>query len=280
MEEQHAVGDENVTILLPVYIDDNPDWFFQAFRSITYGQTLKPNEVFVYCDGPVNSNIDDFLSREGEFNNEWCLTVVRNKENLGLGKVLKKSLGQIRSPFIVRMDADDIAHPQRIEKSLSKLKQGFDIVGSNMVEFDESGIETRKVVPETNEEIRQGLTYRNTINHPTVAFRKDKVLLAGGYRHMPSFEDYDLWIRCSSLKSVKFYNIQDELVKFRITSSYWFRRRGWLYMKKEISFALIRYAEQNLNLYSLIYIVFRSFVLRNIPKSLFIKIIKQLRDES
>ena len=38
------------------------------------------------------------------------------------------------------------------------------------------------------------------MNHPTVMFKKNKIISAGNYRHMPFFEDYYLWLRCKKIR--------------------------------------------------------------------------------
>ena len=281
MIKDRASREEKIAVLLPVYYKDSPDYFYESFNSITYIQSLKPDEVFVFCDGPIDKKIDVFLSEQVKISNSWKLRIVRYKNNRGLGVVLKNALQTIDCDYIVRMDADDIAHKDRVLLLKRKLDEGYDIVGSNMREFNEFGTFTSKEVPEKNDTIRNKLLFRNSINHPSVAFRRSIIAGVGGYRDMPGFEDYDLWIRCAKNIEVKFFNIQRELVSFRITPEYWLRRRGWAYMQKEIRFAAVRLTENNLTLLGFIYVVLRSIVFRNSPIFVFKFINKKyLRNES
>ena len=41
------------SVLISVYKNDNPDDFRTAIESVTIKQTVQPDEVFVYVDGPV-----------------------------------------------------------------------------------------------------------------------------------------------------------------------------------------------------------------------------------
>lgn len=47
----------------------------------------------------------------------------------------------------------------------------------------------------TPEEIAHEIYWESPIVHPSVMFRRDKVLALGGYREGPFPEDYDLWLR-------------------------------------------------------------------------------------
>ncbi len=55
--------------------------------------------------------------------------------------------------------------------------------------------------------------------HPTVTFKRDKILFAGNYQHQASRrqEDYELWFRCLKVGLV-FANLPDVLIYYRFTS--------------------------------------------------------------
>ena len=55
---------------------------------------------------------------------------------------------------------------------------------------------------------------RNPINHPSVMFKRARIIEVGGYLDMPFFEDYYLWIRCI-VAGFKFHNVQRNLVFMR-----------------------------------------------------------------
>ena len=76
---------------------------------------------------------------------------------------------------------------------------------------------------------------RNPFGHPSVMFRKSKVLEAGNYRPYYLCEDYDMWIRMSKINS-KFYNIQEVLVYMRIGKDFYKRRGGIKYLKSILKF--------------------------------------------
>jgi len=93
------------------------------------------------------------------------------------------------------MDADDVSLPNRFEKQIVFLKTnpGIDVVGSWVGEFVENPevFIAVRATPEQSQDIRRFARFRNPVNHPTVVFRKEIVLRAGGYRSFDRFEDYD-----------------------------------------------------------------------------------------
>ncbi len=122
--------------------------------------------------------------------------------------------------------------PSRIEKQYSEFTKdpNLTIVGSNIDEFYDSpkSIVGRRIVPETNREIREFSKKRNPFNHMTVMFKKKAVLDVGNYQPMMGFEDYYLWVRL--LKAgYKGKNIQESLVYARTGEGMYARRGGKKY---------------------------------------------------
>ncbi len=131
---------------------------------------------------------------------------------------LNYGLDKAKGSYIVRIDADDIAEPQRVERQLQvMLKHDYDIVGSNLTYIDEYGQEIgEKKYPELNSDIRRSIIYASPIAHPSVMYKKAVVLKHGGYLNGRVSEDYDLWLRLMRDKEIKFYNMQENLTRYRI----------------------------------------------------------------
>jgi hypothetical protein len=129
------------------------------------------------------------------------------------------------------MDTDDISEVERCEKQYKILiSQNVSVVGASVAEFidDKDNIVAYKDVIENHSEIIQRMKYRNAINHPTVMFKKSEVISAGSYQHWFLNEDYYLWIRMI-LMGYKFMNMNEPLVRMRITNDTYLRRGGWKY---------------------------------------------------
>lgn len=66
----------------------------------------------------------------------------------------------------------------------------------------------------------------------TVMYRKDAIIAVGNYKHLPSFEDYDLWLRLIA-SGYECRNMDKVLVLARIGNGLMERRSGWKYISSE-----------------------------------------------
>ena len=151
-----------------------------------------------------------------------------------LGRALKKGVELCENEIIARMDTDDIACENRFEIQYEYMKRNPQIAvcGGMIQEFDESGLNLHiKEMPENAKELSQYAKVRNPVNHMTVMFRKSEVLKAGNYRHFPFLEDYDLWSRMLS-EGAQFHNLQQILVKVRVSEDVYERRGGFAYCRR------------------------------------------------
>ena len=132
------------------------------------------------------------------------------------------------------MDTDDIAFPYRFEKQISYLKEHpeVDILGSSVYEFKEDIKNTIYFKQAPTENIGCYIKKRNPLNHPTVIFKKNKVLEIGNYQEILFNEDYYLWIRMFK-NNCQIANMPEPLLYFRINDDTYRRRGGWKYVKAE-----------------------------------------------
>jgi hypothetical protein len=110
------------------------------------------------------------------------------------------------SGLIARMDADDIAHPDRLALEF-ELFRAFPQVGLVATAYrvvDADGRDLGYVgVPSDHASVALGLLFSCCLAHPTVMFRRDIFRLVGGYRaeEFPA-EDYGLWLRMVDVTQV------------------------------------------------------------------------------
>ncbi len=128
---------------------------------------------------------------------------VRVLPNPGRGIVAALNAGAAaaRGALLARMDADDIAHPQRIGTQVALLaaRPDLGIVGAQ-VEVAGGGAGWRRYVDWLNGltepgDIAREIFVESPIPHPTAMFRREVFQDLGGYREVPWPEDYDLWLR-------------------------------------------------------------------------------------
>lgn len=226
------------SLLLPVYHGDDPQFLGEAFRSAVHDQVLKPDEVVLVQDGPVGDALSAAI-RLVVASSPVPVNHVVLEENRGLATALTRGLDACEFDVVARMDADDIALPERFDVQIPLIASGFDLVGSALSEFTvgADGVEQilgKRTPPLSAENIRLTLPFRAPFNHPTVVYRRECVAAAGGYLPMGQMEDYWLFGRMITA-GVKAMNVSDALVKYRVSSGAYARRGGIRLLTSEVA---------------------------------------------
>lgn len=225
----------NYSVLISVYYKEKSEYLKQAIDSMI-NQTVAPNEIVIVEDGPLTQE----LYKTIEFYTKKypsLFTIVKNKNNLGLGLSLNKGLECCRNELIARMDSDDISLLDRCEKQINYLNAHTEcsIVGGQIEEFIDNpkNMIGKRIVPCSNEELKKYIKKRCPFNHMTVMFRKKDVIDVGNYEDFFWNEDYILWVNMA-LKGKKFANLSDTLVNVRVGKDMYQRRGGRKYFSSEI----------------------------------------------
>lgn len=255
------------SVAMSVYGKDNPGWFDRALKSIAIEQTIIPDEIIIVVDGPVPDSIKKVIDKYISIcKKESCnLKAIYLDQNRGLGNALQLAVKKCSYEIIARMDSDDITVPERFERQLSYMVSHRDtsIVGGQIVEFvgEESRQVGRRIVPLTDQEIKNYMKRRCPFNHMTVMFRKSDILAAGNYRDWFWNEDYYLWIRLS-LKGIKFANLCEVLVHVRVGKDMYKRRGGWKYFKSEAKLQRLMLQKKIINPVRFSLNIFERFILQ------------------
>lgn len=217
------------SVLLSLYYKEKCEYLKQSLDSI-FNQTVKPTEVILVEDGPLTTELYTVVDEYSRNHKE--LKVIPLKKNEGLGNALNQGLKYCSYELVARMDSDDIAKPNRFECQIKIFEENpkIDVCGSWIDEFtgNPNIIQSQRLVPEYNDEIIKYAHSRCPINHPTVMYKKSKILSVGGYSGFP--EDYYLWVKLM-MSNACFYNIQKSLLLFRFSSDVIKRRGGFVYAK-------------------------------------------------
>ncbi|MDL2225210.1 glycosyltransferase [Eubacteriales bacterium OttesenSCG-928-M02] len=203
------------SVLMSLYYKERPEHLIQSVQSML-DQTILPEKMVLVKDGSLTEDLENVLN---SFNRHYpkMFHIIALEENQGLGNALSIGIQACETEFILRMDTDDIAKPDRAKKLLTKMVEGgYDIVGSVVEEFvgDPQNIVSLRIVPEQHEEILRFLRLRSPFNHPSIAYRKSKVLEAGNYPSWRACEDYELFSAMLS-SGAKAYNLQEPLLLMR-----------------------------------------------------------------
>jgi acetyltransferase-like isoleucine patch superfamily enzyme len=206
---------ERVTWLIPI-LNGMP--FLPEMLASIENQTYTNWEVLVWDNGSNDGTLEEL---EKWIPHRLPGRIIKNTP-LSLGKSLAKLVEQSSTDFCARIDADDINFSDRLEKQVEFLIAHPDVavVGSQMNLIDNEGIMCGKlIVPCQHNDIVHMMLIENSISHPSVLFRRSKILEVGNYRHLENWnsvniEDYDLWLRVAS--SYKLSNLEATLVNYRI----------------------------------------------------------------
>jgi glycosyltransferase involved in cell wall biosynthesis len=181
-----------VSVLMSVHND--AAFVGEAVESVL-AQTLADLELLVVDDASSDAT-PDVLAGFGDSR----VTVLRNDAVLGLAASLNRGLDAAGGRYVARLDADDVALPERLERQVERLRvePAAAAVGTAVVDLDERGRRGRThVMPQGARLLRWQALFSSPFFHPTVLVDRE-LLDAHGLRYDPSFlesEDYDLWTR-------------------------------------------------------------------------------------
>jgi len=208
---------ELISVILPCY--NAIEYLKEALDSIL-NQSYTNLEIITIDDGSSDGTLK-YLQNQAL--KDLRIRVISNEKNLGLIKTLNKAINLAQGDYIARMDADDISHPERIEKLFDFLqKTDSDVVSCNFDYLKEDGnfFKTNTLKAISYEEIFLSSFLFTPICHPGLVARK-KVFINNVYSLSDSSihtEDYELWSRMAR-KNVKFQNLNEKLYSFRINSA-------------------------------------------------------------
>jgi len=220
---------QSYSVLMSVYKNDSANYLKLAIDSMIK-QTIVPEQYVVVKDGPVGADIENVISGYKTLYPDM-FTIVSVEENKGLANALNVGIQHCRNELIARMDADDISQPKRCEKILYEFENNRELVvcGCNIDEFygESTNVKTSRVVPVEYESIKKFMRRRQPFNHPTVMYKKSKIIEVGGYLALKRKEDFDLFSRllCDGCY-VK--NINESLYLYRADINNYMRRKSFV----------------------------------------------------
>ena len=197
-----------VSILMPVY--NSEKYLTHAIDSILK-QTFDDFEFLIFDDGSADDSLEIISSYR-----DSRIHIFKSDQNYGHIFHLNRGLEIAKGKYIARMDADDIAHPERLEYQVKFLEKNSDI-GVCGTWYKEFGRQNNLVKhPVDDQGIRLKLLFEScALGHPTVMMRKlifDTYSLKYFQSEYPA-EDYWLWIRISLVS--KLANIPKVLLFYR-----------------------------------------------------------------
>ncbi len=200
-----------VSVVMPVR--DGERYLALAVTSIV-DQSVADWELIAIDDGSSDATLA-ILQR---FAKADARIRVLTTSGTGIVAALNQGIAAARADLIARMDADDIAMPDRLARQIEFMDACPEIVaaGSAAIRIDGAGKETGSVaVPTDAASIAADMVRRNPFVHPTMMMRKPAVEAAGLYRSGCTYaEDYDLWLRLEEVGGLA--NLAEPTLRFRV----------------------------------------------------------------
>ncbi len=200
-----------VSIIMSVY--NGEQFLAEAIESIS-NQSFKDFEFIIVDDCSTDSTskiLDNYIKKDPR------IRIIKNNQNIGLTVSLNKALKEAAGEYIARMDCDDVALADRLEKQIEFMEKNPDTVllGTAYYEIDKDGKElAQNQYPSTDHDLRTILIRFNPFCHASVIIRQPALLKAGLYdENISRTQDYDLWFRLANVGKIA--NLPEYLMKRR-----------------------------------------------------------------
>ncbi|CAD7811327.1 Putative glycosyltransferase EpsE [Chryseobacterium aquaeductus] len=184
----------DVTVAIPFY---NAEKYLEAAITSVLSQTFSDFTLLLIDDGST----DGSLQIAKKFLIDKRVEVLSDGKNINLGNRLNQIPLITKTQYLARMDADDIMHPQRIEKQLEILKShpDIDVLGSNAYSIDENNNVVGKRMSVTG----QHPIPVSTFTHPTIIAKTEWFLKNPYDVFALRVEDSELWLRTKDIYNFK-----------------------------------------------------------------------------
>lgn len=110
-----------VSVIMSVY--NSEKYVEESVRSIMK-QSYSNLEVLIADDCSTDNSYEILLKLANE---DSRIKIIKKEHNFKLAKTLNKLIKLAKGKYIARMDSDDIALPERIEKQVYFLENNYDI---------------------------------------------------------------------------------------------------------------------------------------------------------
>jgi glycosyltransferase involved in cell wall biosynthesis len=177
-------------------------------------QTFGDCEFIIIDDGSTDDSpriLKEYATRDPRVR-------VISRANKGLTASLNEAISHARGEFLARMDADDVATPNRFQIQVDYLRSHLDVVllGGAYQLIDGAGRLLTTITPPGDDATLQehALSGRTPISHPLAMMRADAVRKVDGYDDtLAVAQDLDLWLKLGEVG--KLAAVSDVLLQYR-----------------------------------------------------------------
>ena len=200
-----------ISIGIPFY---NAEAYLEDAIKSVLAQTFQEWELILVDDGSSDGSLD--IAKKYE-QLDSRVRVISDGLNKKLPTRLNEIIKEAKFDYIARMDADDIMHPQRLEKQLSFLEDNkkYDLVSSGLISIDnQNEVKGFRCVCQLYDNFsKPSLSY--PVVHPSVMARKSWYLRNQYSERYPRAEDFELWTRSIINNDFRMAVLPDLLLYYR-----------------------------------------------------------------
>jgi glycosyltransferase involved in cell wall biosynthesis len=200
-----------ISVVLSAY---NAEKYIQEAVQSILEQSFRDFELIVINDGSTDKTseiLHSFCSKDSRIR-------LYERENRGLVYSLNEAITVAKAPVIARMDADDVALVDRLERQYAFYSdRNLILCGTHAYVVDELGKKVGVLDYPPSKNIARHTFFHNPFIHPSVMFSKSVFNKVGGYSSsFKDCEDYELWTRF--LFEGKCSNLEEKLLLYRVHS--------------------------------------------------------------
>ena len=183
-----------VTVITCVY--NGLPYLEEAIDSVL-NQSYKNFEYLIIDDASPDIDVLKLI----ESYDDSRIRLIKNETNIGVSRTFNKALGLVKTPYVVRLDQDDVNLPGRIEKQINFLEnnENIDIVCSWEYAIDSNG----KIIGTWQRSLKDYGSFLGYIFigicpiwHPSIAFKAKSLIDAGGFKtQYTRAEDFEVTAR-------------------------------------------------------------------------------------
>ena len=241
-----------ISVIMSIY--NGADIAHIAIDSIL-AQTFTDFEFIIVNDGSTDKT-DKILER---YKKQDDRIIIITQKNTGLTTALNNGINTARGHFIARLDADDIAHPDRFDIQYNLMSKHNDIVlcGANCINIYPDGLQSEWGW-EDEAALAGKIYYKTPFAHSTAFIRKTALDTAGVYdENYKTSQDAELWMRLK--KHGRIVMIKNPLVERRILASSISIKRRWRQFYDVLT-ARLYHAPMHKKLMALLYSIASLFI--------------------
>jgi glycosyltransferase involved in cell wall biosynthesis len=198
-----VVGNQMISIIMPAYNSEN--FVSHAIDSVLH-QTYQHFELIVCDDGSTDKTLEIV---EGYAKRNPYIRLIRNNF-CSVSLNANSGVAAARYPWVARLDADDLATPNRLELQIQAAQREPHVVcwggAAHLINRNGERLRTARLGPETEMEFQELRRSGHVIYMLglTTMIRRDAFLQVGGYDpRFNSADDIELLSRLAELGSIR-----------------------------------------------------------------------------